>query len=241
MITVITLTHNEHYMVPFFLRHYERLVDNIVVFDNQSDDGTPELLGEHPKVTIVKYDTNGLLRDDIHAQIKSQAYRSMSGDWFIVCDFDEFVWHPDLKKYLDTCAYKGWTLPLVDGYSMIGDAAPEDDGKTPLTSLIRKGVPDPWYSKPCVIHRSARVRYTPGAHGYVQDPFTDPLDRSPTAEIKLLHYNWLSLEHGLEKRRRGAARLSPENIANKWGLQYLDLDTQRQEYENFKALASEVI
>ncbi len=238
MITVITLTRNEKYLVPFFLRHYKKLADHIVVFDNQSNDGTPELLAEHHKVTIAKFDTGGLLRDDVHAQIKSTAYRSMGGDWFLIVDFDEFLWHPKLRAYLDTCAYKGWSLPLVDGYSMVGEALPEDDGKTPLTQLIRQGVPDPWYSKRCVVHRSAQVSYGPGCHGVTMP---DTVAWSPTTEIKLLHYNWLSLEYGLEKRRRAATQLSPENLRFGWGKQVLNLDAEQKAYEAFKAKAAPVI
>lgn len=248
MITVVTLARNERYLAPFFLRHYERIADRIVVYDNQSDDGTPEFLAKHRKVEIRKYDTGGVLRDDVHAQIKSTAYRKLPGDWFIIVDFDELIWHPELKSYLDQCAEVGDSVPLVNGYSMIGDAAPVDDGKLLLTDAIRKGLLDGHYSKRCIVHRDIEVKYGPGCHSTMiamtEEQLKRRLDRSLNRVrplSKLLHYNWLSLEYGLNKRRSTAQQLSQENIANGWGLQCRDLVGEQKFYEYARARAVEVI
>ncbi len=240
-LTVIALTRNERYLAPYFLRHYEPLADQIVVFDNQSTDGTPEFLSRSKKVDVFSYDTGGVLRDDIHAKMKSERYRSLPGDWFIIVDFDEFVWRPNLREYLTECEKNDINLPLTTGYQMIGDAAPEDDGRLLLTDAIRNGAEDWRYSKPCIVHRSFQIDYVPGAHRYACRWMADRPKRSEVAEIKLLHYSWLSLEYGLEKRRRAAAQLSPENIKNGWGAGIGDLAAQQKVYEELKALAKPVI
>jgi hypothetical protein len=50
---VYTFTHNERRLAPFFLRHYKPNlgVERIVVHDNESTDGTPQLLRQDPRVS----------------------------------------------------------------------------------------------------------------------------------------------------------------------------------------------
>jgi hypothetical protein len=35
-------------MLPYYLRHYERFCEQIVVYDNASDDGSQEIVVSHP-------------------------------------------------------------------------------------------------------------------------------------------------------------------------------------------------
>ncbi len=227
MITVVTLCRNEIYLVPFFLRHYGQMVDRIVVFDNASTDGSSEALGAHKKVSVVPYDSGGKLDDGINLSIKNSAYKNMPGDWFVIVDFDEFIWHRDLRRYLDWCLNNGITLPLVDGWNMIGDVAPADGL---LTDKIKLGVKDDHYCKRSVIHRSVDIRYEVGCHAC--SPWG--CVASESAEIKLLHYNWISKEYGLEKRRRTAAAISKNNIDNLWGMQCFKLDEEARYFDDAK-------
>jgi hypothetical protein len=41
---------NDGWMLPFFFRHYDRLVDRYFMFDDGSSDGTSSILSSHPKV-----------------------------------------------------------------------------------------------------------------------------------------------------------------------------------------------
>lgn len=237
MITVVTITWNESYMVPFFLRHYEKIADKIVVYDNESDDGTQELLAKHPKVELRTYGTSGTLKDSEYIRIKSWEFRKMPGEWFVIVDFDEFVWHPNLSSYLDKCTLNGVNYPRVEGYNMIGDAPPIDDGKLLLTDAIKNGAYDSGYSKRCVIHKSLDIQYGPGAHvHWVRGDKKEDL-----GEIKLLHYSWLSFDYGMARRNRCAARLSQENLAKRWSIHYLDPEGQRKNYELAKKNLIEVI
>lgn len=236
MITVVTLCRNEQYLAPFFLRHYA-FADWIVVYDNQSTDRSREILSADKRVHIVSYDTGGVLDDLANLKFKNEAYKQMAGDWFIIVDFDEFVQHENIHDYLDRCTYHGVTIPRLDGWNMIGDAVPVDDGR-PMIELITQGVRDPHYCKSAIVHRDVDIRYQIGGHTCF------PLGRvkySQHNEVKLLHFNWLSREHGLEKRRRTSTALSPSNIANGFGLQVFNLDGEAQWYDDARARRVEVL
>jgi glycosyltransferase involved in cell wall biosynthesis len=239
LITVITLTKNERAMIPFFLRHYARFADLIVVNDNDSSDGTREYAMSHPKTVVIPYSTGGVLRDDVHRDIKSNQYRTLPGEWFIIVDCDEFVWHPDMAGYLDRCYHAGITLPRVAGYNMVGpkNGIPDDDDRAQLTDLIPNGVRYPFYDKSAVVHKSIQINYMIGSH------YANPTGRvlqSQDAEIKLLHYYWLSEEYRIVRTISTLKALSNENVANGWGEQP-SVEELRQTYRKMAEEAVRVI
>jgi len=230
MITVITIVKNEEIMLPFFLRHYECIGDRIIINDNGSCDRTRTIAAKHEKVQVVQFDTNGELRDSRHTEIKNSLYRTIQSEWFIVVDCDEFIWHPvDVRSYLLQCAKVGISLPRIDGFQMLGSEVPKEDGKLRLTDRIKVGIPDSFYSKRAVFHRRVSINYGPGAH--VAHPEGEVVE-SEKAELKLLHYRWLSEEYSISKARNVAKTMSQENLNNGWGCQYLNLDSMREWYRN---------
>ena len=141
-VTLITVCKNEEVLMPFFLRHYEDIVDKIYLFDNCSTDNSMKIAAKCPKVEIRSFDTGGLLRDEVHIKIKNQFYTSMKLDgWIIAIDFDEFLYHKDLRGLLQSYDARGINFPLVRGFNMIGTEVPKDDGVTPITELSNMGVP----------------------------------------------------------------------------------------------------
>ena len=230
MITVITLAWNERVLMPFFLRHYEKFADLIVVNDNGSDDGTREIVLAHPKCMLKEYETNNQLKDSGHLDIKNNLYKRLKGcDWFIVVDVDEFVVHKDLRGYLEKCNETGVTTPRTKGHEMFGETTPVDDGITPLTDIITKGSWPPSYSKTAVFHKDVNINYEPGAH------FCHPTGRvkdNLDFKITLLHYHWLSEEYTIDRITKYAARMSDENKKHGWGGQYLQIEDQRKFYRD---------
>ena len=126
---VYTVCWNEEELLPFFFKHYERFADKIVAYDNMSDDSTPEILGAHPLCERRAFDTGGKVRDDLLLKVKNNAWKESRGeaDWVIVCDADEFIFHPDLVGYLDSCRERDITIPQPTGFSMVCDDWPEPD------------------------------------------------------------------------------------------------------------------
>lgn len=242
-IAVISLTWNEGTMVPFFLKHYEQIADQIIVYDAMSDDGTTRnMLSAHPLVKLIdRKSTGGAVDDESNQQLKNTAWQNVDADWFIVVDFDEFITTDfgisAVRDYLSECDRCGVTLPMVAGFDMVGDTVPPDGL---LTDQITEGVPSLLWSKRAVFHRGVIPNYSAGAH------FAAPLGRvwqDDNPFLKLLHYKFLSREyvirrmrehHGLSNRNhelkygythiRGELRPSP----TVWLEQYDELKPQRR-------------
>jgi hypothetical protein len=221
VITVVTIAKNERDLMPFFMRHYQRFADRIIVYD-ESDDDTPKIVEQMGGEVIPMIPGNGI-RDDLHAAIKSQAGTIFGGQWTIVPDVDEFVYHKDIRGLLEGYMQDGITLPRADGYAMIGERILTDGY---LTDQLQYGLFDNVYSKRIVYRSHLQIMYRPGAHKV--RAFDDV--PSAQADIKLLHYkfafgwDWL-------KRKLEAVVLSPENIENGWGKQVRDIPAFRARFD----------
>ena len=55
-IHLYTNSWNEMRMLGFFFRHYDPFVDRYVFFDDNSDDGTLDVLRAHPRVVIRRFE-----------------------------------------------------------------------------------------------------------------------------------------------------------------------------------------
>lgn len=213
-ISVCIITKDEAEMLKWALRHYSSFADEIVVYDNQSTDGTQDAIKACAKARREPYDTCGVLRDDVHLKIKNDF--APDADWRIIVDTDELLWHPaGVRRYLERCTPMGVTLPHTTGWNMIGDGWPQDDGTTQLWELVRDGVPcNHFYAKKCVVKRDVAIQYSVGCHGCQPKGL---VVYSPTIELKVLHYKWLNPQWTLERMRRTQEQLSEQNKENGWG------------------------
>lgn len=80
------------YHVVEMVKHHLPLVDEIVIFDGNSTDGTREAL-EHidPKVKVFSEDWGEPDGEEWFANFKNVARQRCSGDWCILLDPDEFI------------------------------------------------------------------------------------------------------------------------------------------------------
>jgi hypothetical protein len=231
VITVVAIAKNEHDMMPFFMRHYQAIADRIIVYD-ESDDDTPQIVKQIGGEVIEMERGNGI-RDDVHALLKSQAGGQFGGDWTIVPDVDEFVYHPDLRALLADYMAHGITLPRIEGYAMIGDQLLTDGY---LTNQLRDGLPDKVYSKRIIYRSNLPITYRPGAHKVQAIGDVN----SPQADIKLLHYKFAFGWQWLERRLKQVV-LSPENVTNGWGKQVRDIPAFRARFDYLMAHKQRVI
>lgn len=207
-IAVITLCKDEEILLPFFLRHYDPIADEIYMFDNGSTDRSLEIAKTNKKVVVDFFDTQNKIKNNEYLRIKNNFFKTLDADWFIVVDMDEFVYHPDLCAYLTECERIGVTIPKTKGYNMLGAEVPQDDGVTPLIHLLKEGVstdvePHLWklgadfmgtYSKKAIFHRSVtEINYRPGCH---ESRPVGAVRYSENADVLLLHYKWLSRDYG---------------------------------------------
>jgi len=245
-IHVYAVCYNEQTLMPFFLRHYSQLADEITIFDNMSVDNTLSIIKEFKSsspipVNIVSYNTGNRFSDTKNLQLKNMTIKLSKGkdDWIIVVDTDELIVHSSLRTRLEELSDFDVIHPKA--YHMIGDNIPVDDGKQ-LTELITSGVFDHYHSKPCIINtnRISRLDFDAGAHHLNTDggkvlKWTD-------CDIKLLHYKWLSLQYVISNYKRNAERLSDENLQRGWGFHYRwDESKIKQEYESLKQKSERVM
>ena len=148
-IRVYSLCWNEEIIAPYFLKHYKSITNDIVVYDNYSDDNTCEILKE---CEIRKFDTKGKFRDDIHIEIKNEIWKECKGkyDWVIICDMDELIYCEKIHSALNQADFLGYTAIIPKGYSMVGDKLPTTEGM--IYEEINKGKQDNNYSKMSIIN-----------------------------------------------------------------------------------------
>lgn len=205
---------NEVRLTPWFLQHYESCVDRFFVYDNGSTDGTLELLAGHPRVDIRHFETEGLYDEDAIVSIKNAAWKTSCGqaDFVIVCDMDEFLFHPDMPALLSVMMQRKYTLLKPRGYQMVSESLPAFTGTRRLCEICPMGVADFHnYSKQVLFDpNQVDIRYRPGAHR------ANPQGRIrlfESSRAKLLHYKNVDRAEVLRKTQDYRAIFSPRSLA----------------------------
>lgn len=215
---------NESKIIPFIMDYYQRYVDHVYVFDNQSDDGSVEMLERYPNVTVYPYESGGEIRDDIYLEIKNNAWKQSRGvaDFVIVCDMDEVVWSADVATDFDYMKEHGYTICAPKLHQAISQEFPES-GK----SLIHeqcvayrdyKGV------KSLVFDPNAILEINYGIGGHECHP-TGKINRWEDPYLNTFHFKCIGRKYMLERKNQFGKRLSRENRANKWGMKYVAEDS----------------
>jgi len=207
-IWVYSIVRNERLLMPYFLRHYFSFASRIIIYDDQSDDGTQDIVTS-AGAELRTCPWTGL--DDIYAvEFANGQYREARGqaDWIIWVDGDEFLYHPDINKHLQALKQDGVTLPLVEGYSMFAEAPPTGAGH--IYDECRNGIADERYSKPVIINPAIDITWHPGKHEFYCD---GQRDLQPGNALKLLHYRWFGRDLYLQRNQKNLATLSERNKA----------------------------
>jgi hypothetical protein len=212
--------YNEATILPFFLDYYKNYVgvSRFFVFDGGSDDGSLEILERYGATIILeKHDT---LNDLVLMNFRNNFYKQYRDecDWVIVCDLDEFIYHPNLKDRLAQMTGEGVTIPKIAGYSMISLDVPEFEEGNFLPYLCTKGEPDPHSANKNLIFKpNVDINYSMGCHSCA--PQGDVVF-SAEYELKNLHYMSLSYAQVIQKSERQHRRLSDWNKNAKAGAHY---------------------
>ena len=226
-IAVVTIMKNESDLLPFFLRHYA-FADEIHVHDNESTDDTPKILAANPKVKRHLFKTGGKNDTPAKRKIRNEWYKTgTNAKWIICVDTDELLWHPrGVRVYLHECLSASITLPQVRGYQMFDERPlPADDGRLLLTDWCKHGVEDRvHYSKRAAFQSCVDIHYGPGAHHCSP---TGNVVHSPTEELLLFHYKWLSYADAMKKLRWRAGILSDTNKLHGWSYKTEELGDEK--------------
>ena len=217
------LAWNEEKILPYTLDYYSTFCEKIFIYDNMSDDNSDEIYKRYPKVEVIKWDSNNENNEINYINLKTQSYkdrsRNQNVDWVIVCDCDEFLYHPNLIELLEEYKNRGITVPKVCGHDMVSEIFPEYDGKL-LVDKVKVG--SERYQPMCkniIFNPDLDVNYGIGAHSFncSNAVFSDEED------LKLLHYEFLGKDYVKKLYIDRAKRLSSFNKENKFGEHYFNL------------------
>ncbi len=124
-IYLFATVHNEYERLPYFLDYYRDLgIDHFFIVDNNSDDGSSDLLNRQPDVSVwhteASYKRSNFGMDWLNALMR----RFARGHWVLVVDVDEFFVYPHcetrplhaLTDWLDASSIKSFGCMLLDMY-----------------------------------------------------------------------------------------------------------------------------
>lgn len=220
-ITVYTICYNEKIMLPYFFEHYKKIANKIVVYDNDSKDGSQDLItqlgGE-----LRHFSTNGLQDNIAMLNVKNNCWKGDKSDWVIVCDMDEFL--IDTHKLQN---YSGNIVFKPEGYNMWGNID-VNIPNNPDFWKINKGDSAPQFGKMiCFSPAINEINYSPGAHT------ARPIGANIVNDMRLLHYLWLSEDYVVNKYNKYIPRFSENDKLNRFGIHYLQGEVAtREQYRN---------
>ena len=114
-IDLFTTCYNEETILPYFIKHYKQYVRNIVVYDNMSTDNSDRILND-AGAHIYKFETADRLDENTLVHWRNNCWKNSDADWVIVCDTDEFLYHPNFLNYLENTKNN-----LIFAFNIFGD------------------------------------------------------------------------------------------------------------------------
>lgn len=206
-IEVYANVNNEERMIPYFMRHYTQFA-HVILLENNSTDRTVEI-AKSMGAEVWVYDMPDELNDQIFIDIKNQCWKKSDADWIMIVDADEFIYHPNIVKILETT---NSTVFLPHMFNMFSEYFPTTTGQ--IYEEVTGGVDGG--SKMNIFKRSeiTDINYTVGCHS--ANPQGN-VKLNVNSEIITLHMRNLSFEYVIERNARMSRRMSALNRQMKWG------------------------
>lgn len=231
------LCHNEMDKLPFIVKYWENVADKVIVYDNESTDGSIEYLKQFPFVEVRTFKTENTMQEYVQLDLKNNIWKESRGkaDFVIVSDMDEVVWADDLVGNLKKAKENGITIleyPLVSVIS---------DKELSVDDFVHKQ--DVGFFKDREMGRGKvnlfspndiqEMRYVPGAH------FCSPIgnvkcSRITDGSICTFHLDPLTLDIYTKKIVKNFKRRSQIDKQFGFGTHYTDnIDVIRNRFANY--------
>ena len=242
-ITLYTFCYNEQEMLPYFLNHYSKIVDKIVVYNNESTDRSMDILNSFKEceIEIRDYNSNNEYNEDGLIKLKNNCWKNEESDYVMVLDVDEILHHPNLKEFLEANPDYDYFKPI--GYDMVGNSVPTDYTKQ-IYEIIRNGVPSINFSKKVLFKRQFvnDTNFSYGAHSANYKGKKPLSEYVSNGDLKLLHYKFIDLEYVIAKHKHYGARRSSHSKKLGLGLHYdYSREKNTEIFNNLKKNSKQVI
>lgn len=214
---------NEMPILPFMIDYWKQIARKVIVYDNNSTDGSLEYLSTFDWIEVRPYpiSTNDTLNDDIHVKIKDQCWKEQKNknvDFVIVSDLDEVIWSKNLYETLKKIKDKQISVVKPTGYDFVSQQFPIH-GNMLLHDQIKTCCRIPHWDKSILFNPNLvdEINYRPGAHKCSPKMKTNHI---AIDSLYLFHFKYLSPEYLIMKRFATKDRMSEINIRRKWGYEY---------------------
>ena len=213
MIRLLTVIGHGTKLLPHFIKHYEKYVDeiNIVVYESdlyrELGHEIIEILNESPNVKIVKTINERVFDWEKVTQSYNYIKKDYPNDWWVIADIDEFHLYPEdnLRKLITDCESNNWDIVrggFIDRIGPDGEFSELEPNKSiwkqyPNAGFFRYPMSEACPNKICVVR--GYVEITSGQHYAKIDghttwrwqgwhhPLIAPID---THTVQVHHFKW---------------------------------------------------
>lgn len=198
---------NELRLLPYLARHHEPFVDEFIILDDGSRDGSVEFLNAQTKVRIVKANRKHWPYVEQSTRFFNEAgqeSRSKAG-WIVTCNVNEHVCHKGIGAYLQFCLQDNVTVLSAQCHEVASLEFPSSQGR--LCDEVRleaqtQGLrgPSSLLNRIMVFNPQAiqEAQFDMGSH--TANPI-GKVEYRYSVELKLLHYKLPGIDYVIQRYR----------------------------------------
>lgn len=218
-VCAVVLCKDEADLIAHTIRHLATQVDEILVADNLSTDGTPEILAglreELGDQLTVRIDQEVAYNQADKTTRLARLALERGHAWVLPCDADEYWRSPDLRPIRDYLAGLAPDTMIVRAplYNHLPTALDDESLQSPFARIgWRKREPQPIKFGKVLARCRPDLRIGMGNH----EAWTDGTGIEQVG-LEIRHYSWRSALQYLRKIRNGAAAYAASSLPETYG------------------------